>query len=139
MEKVKIKLDSGAYMPTRAHKDDAGMDLRSMERVVVYPRSFASIPTGVHVEIPEGYAGILKSKSGLNVKYNLTSSGVIDCGYTGSIVCKIYNHGPDPHVFEKGDKISQLVIVPVLIPELVEVGQFKDTERGDSGFGSSGK
>ena len=137
--KIKVKLDKGAYMPERAHQWDAGADIRTPERVVVHPHSSEVIHTGVHVEIPEGYVGMIKSKSGLNVNYDLTSEGVIDSGFTGSIVCKIYNHGSQPHVFEQGDKITQLVIMPIITPNFEQVDSLEETERGNSGFGSTGR
>ena len=82
---------------------------------------------------------MLKSKSGLNVKHGLTSEGVIDVGYTGSIVVKLYNNSGYDYRVEKGDKISQLVIMPILTPELELVESLEETDRGDNGFGSSGK
>ena len=84
-------------------------------------------------------AGFLKSKSGLNVKHGITSEGVIDESYRGSIVVKLYNHGKEDYQVKKGDKISQLVILPVLTPKLEAVDKLEDTERGDNGFGSSGR
>lgn len=92
---MKIKLDPGAFMPEYAHAQDAGMDLRSPVDAVVLPHDSAVIDTGVHVEIPKGAVGMLKSKSGLNVNHDLTSEGVIDEGFTGSIRVKLYNHGGD--------------------------------------------
>ena len=83
---------------------------------------------------------MLKSKSGLNVKHGILSEGVIDAGYTGSIVAKLYNHGDSLVVFSAGDKITQLVIMPVYIPDELEVvEEFESTERGSNGFGSTGK
>lgn len=82
---------------------------------------------------------MIKGKSGLNVKCDLTSEGVIDAGYTGSIACKLYNHGSQPHVFEQGDKITQLVIMPIITPDFEQVDSLEATERGNSGFGSTGK
>ena len=137
---MKIILDEGAKMPTRAHADDAGLDLYSRENRVIYPHSSATFDTGVHVEIPRGYVGMIKSKSGLNVKYGLTSEGVLDCGYTGSIRVKLYNHSSEAYTVAAGDKISQLVIMPIIAPELELVKDFgTDTERGDNGFGSTGR
>ena len=81
---MKIILDEGAKMPTRAHADDAGLGLYSRENRVIYPHSSATFDTGVHVEIPQWYVGMIKSKSGLNAKYGLTSEGVLDCGYYDS-------------------------------------------------------
>ena len=131
-------LDPGAYMPTRAHETDAGLDLYSPEKVVVFSGDNVCIDTGVHVEIPAGYVGMIKSKSGLNVKHNITSEGVIDAGYTGSMVVKLYNHGNHHVQIEKGQKISQLVILPIVTPVPVLVDSLEETERGNGGFGSTG-
>lgn len=136
---MKIMLDKGAFMPVRGHRDDAGLDLRTPIAFGIDPGSSAKIDTGVHIDIAPGLVGMLKSKSGLNVKFGITSEGVIDAGYTGSIVAKLYNHGESPVVFSAGDKITQLVLLPVYIPdELVVVDSFEQTERGDNGFGSTG-
>lgn len=138
-EKIKVKLDKFAYMPARAHADDAGLDLKCPIFAIVAPRDSAIIDTGVHVTIPKGYVGMLKSKSGLNVNHGITSEGVIDAGYTGSIVCKLYNNSDHPYVIDAGDKITQLVIMPIITPELEYVDELEDTERGSGGFGSSGR
>lgn len=136
---MKIKLDTGAYMPTRAHSTDAGLDLYAKGAQIVPAKESAIFDTGVHVQLPPGTAGLLVSKSGLNVKHNITSTGLIDEGYTGSIKVKLYNHGGYDHHVKKGDKISQLVILPILRPELEVVESLEDTERGDGGFGSTGR
>ena len=136
---MKIKLDPGAYMPERAHSLDAGLDLRAPHEMRLYRYSSATIDPGVHVEIPEGYVGFLKSNSGLNVRHGITSEGVIDAGYTGSIVVKLYNHSGQYYRVNKGDKISQLVILPILRPEMELVSDLEATERGDNGFGSTGR
>lgn len=138
VKKLKVMLDHGAYMPTRAHETDAGLDIYSPEDAWLFGRDSVTIDTGVHVEIPKGYAGFLKSKSGLNVKSNIVSEGVIDSGYTGSIRVKLYNHGEAPVKITRGMKISQLVILPIATPVCVEVFEMKDTERGTGGFGSTG-
>lgn len=138
MIKIAVMLDDGAYTPERAHKLDAGLDLRSPITVRIEPGSAAAINTGVHMAIPEGYVGMLKSRSGLNVKYGLQNEGVIDAGYTGSIFVKLYNHGKNPILIESGDKISQIVILPIITPEIELVNELEQTERGDNGFGSTG-
>ena len=137
---LKIMLDDGAIMPTRAHAHDAGLDLYAQEGRIIEAKESAIFDTGVHVLIPEGYVGLLMSKSGLNVKYGLTSEGVIDASYMGSIVVKLYNNsGFDYHV-RTGDKISQLLIMPIETPSLIQVNDFAEkTERGSNGFGSSGR
>lgn len=136
---MKVMLDEGAIMPTRAHEADAGMDLYTRYDEIVPARGYAIFDTGVHVDIPKGYVGFLKSKSGLNVKHHLTSDGVIDAGYTGSIVVKLYNHSDMSYHFKAGEKITQLVILPCLLDTLESVDSFDDTDRGSNGFGSTGK
>lgn len=81
----------------------------------------------------------MKSKSGLNVKHGITSEGVIDAGYTGSIVVKLYNNSGFDYTVNAGDKISQIVLLPIFTPELEQVDKLEETERGAGGFGSSGK
>lgn len=136
---MKIKIDTGAKIPTRAHDTDAGLDLYAREAQIVPAKESAKFDTGVHIELPAGTVGMLKSKSGLNVKHGITSEGVIDVGYTGSIVVKLYNNSGYDYKVEAGDKISQLVILPILTPELEIVETLDDTERGSGGFGSTGK
>lgn len=143
---MKIMLDPGAIMPTRAHPQDAGLDLYSREEVIIgtgglidYIPNYAVIDTGVHIALPPGTFGQLLSKSGLNVNYNIVScGGTIDEGYTGSIKVKLYNLGQKPYMIRKGQKICQLVIIPCVKPELEVVDRLEDTERGEKGFGSSG-
>lgn len=136
---MKVVLDKGAFLPTRAHKSDTGLDLYAMAGGWIQPSMSELFDTGVHIEIPEGYVGMIKSKSGLNVKSNLTCTGVIDSGYTGSIMVKLYNHSTAvmQQIF-KGQKIAQLVILPIITPELEVVDSLDETERGDGGFGSTG-
>lgn len=136
---MKIMLDEGAKLPTRAHNTDAGLDLYSREQIGIMPHSAQIFDTGVHVQFPKNTVGFLKSKSGLSIKHGITSEGVIDEGYTGSIVVKLYNHSDDIYIVSEGDKITQLVILPIFKPELKIVDKFKKTARGNKGFGSSGK
>ena len=136
---MNIILDPGAFMPEFAHKTDAGADLRSPVYAVVPARGNTVIDTGVHVEIPEGYTIFLKSKSGLNVKHNLIGEGVVDSGFSGSIRVKLYNLGDTDYQILRGDKIIQLVIMPCGYCEFTEVEKFADSERGDGGFGSTGR
>lgn len=136
---MKVMLDDGAYMPTRAHITDAGLDLYSPVDVLIMPQASAVIDTGVHVELSPGSVGFLKSKSGLNVRHGILGEGVIDAGYTGSIRVKLYNHGGDTYKIRRGDKITQLVILPVILPDLEQVEMLEDTDRGVNGFGSTGR
>lgn len=136
---MNIMLDSTALMPKRGHATDAGLDLLSPIDTVVPAKGSITIDTGVHIELSPNTAGFLKSKSGLNVKYGITSEGVIDVGYTGSIAVKLYNHSNIDYAVNRGDKISQLVVMKIDIPSLTVVESFKKTARGDNGFGSTGK
>lgn len=137
---MKIKLDDGAYMPTRAHSTDAGLDIRSKERRWINGRSAEVFRTGVHIQLPRGTAGVLVSKSGLNVMRGITSTGLIDEGYTGEIIVKLYNHSESPYIVEEGDKISQLIIVPVMYESVEIVDEIeRNTERDNNGFGSTGR
>lgn len=134
-----VMLDDGAFMPERAFKLDAGLDIRTPRRVQIKAFESAVIDTGVHVQIPTGYAGVLISKSGLNVKRNLTSTGLIDAGYTGAISVKLYNHGDEVQTLYAGDKVSQLMIVPIAVLTPQQVDHFDESERGTNGFGSTGR
>lgn len=136
---MKIKLDEVAYMPTRAHDADAGFDLYSPVARELKPNGWTKIDTGVHFEIPKGYVGFIKSKSGLNVKFGITSEGVIDSGYTGSVVVKLYSRFDRTYHIDKGQKISQIVFLPIYTPDLEVVDDLEKTDRGDNGFGSSGR
>lgn len=135
---MKVKLDPGAYMPTLAHETDAGLDLYAKYQRIIAPGGSECFDTGVHIEIPAGYVGFLKSKSGLNVKSGITSEGVIDSGYTGSIMVKLYNHSDRCVEIAHGQKISQLVLLPIITPDLEQVDTLDATERGAGGFGSTG-
>lgn len=139
MQAIKISLDPGAKMPTRAHEADAGLDLYSMEANEIPPFGSTEFDTGTHISIPAGYVGFVKSKSGLMMKQNITTDGTVDSGYIGSIRVKLFNHGGDTVYIEKGQKIAQLVLLPIITPKMVTVDKLKDTERGCGGFGSTGK
>lgn len=137
--KMKIMLDPGAIMPTRAHEDDAGLDLYAMHYQEIPAYRSAEFDTGVHLAIPRGYVGDVKSKSGLMMRHDLTTDGTIDCGYTGSIRVKLFNNSPVRCYIEAGQKIAQVVLKAIITPELELVSELEATERGDGGFGSTGK
>ena len=136
---MKVKLDPGAFLPERAHPDDAGLDIRSPVDTYVPANSSAVIDTGVHVEIPYSAVGFLKSKSGLHFMHGISSEGVVDCGYTGSIRVKLVNHTDEPYHVHCGDKISQLVVIPIYLAVPEQVDELPETERGGHGFGSTGR
>ena len=142
VSEIKVKLDRGAIMPTQAHDTDAGYDLyapKDMATKHLWKSDSVVVDTGVHMLIPNGYCGVIISKSGLNVKHNVTSHGLIDSGYTGSIKIKLYNHGSERLRIEPGDKISQIVIVPCMTPPLILASSLPKTDRGSRGFGSTGR
>lgn len=137
---MKIVLDKGAYMPVRGHATDAGLDIRTPEAFTLKAHGKQVIKTGLHVQIPEGYFGKLESKSGLNVNYSVVSlGGVIDCGFTGQIIAKLYSMSDEDYHFNAGDKFIQMIIQPCLTPEIEVVDSLEETERGNSGFGSTGR
>lgn len=136
--KLKIKLDRGAIMPTRAHRTDAGLDLYTQTKITIWPFDQKCIDTGVHVLIPEGYVGLLTSKSGLMRDKGIVSTGTIDAGYTGSIKAVLFNRTGRIVEIEAGKKITQLVVFPIVTPELETVDELPETDRADGGFGSSG-
>lgn len=137
---MRVKLDERAFEPIRAHKTDAGLDLRTPIEFTIRPHDSYVIDTGVHIELPKGTYGQLFSKSGLNVKHSIVSlGGTVDEGYTGSIVVKLYNESDKEYHFNAGDKVVQLVIMNYIAPDIEYVDRLDDTERGDNGFGSTGK
>ena len=136
---MKIVLDQGAKMPTRAHSWDAGLDLYALHDGYIRCNTNRTFDTGVHVEIPEGCVGFVKSKSGLMVNHGITTDGTIDAHYTGSIKVCLFNHGGSKYEVKAGDKIAQLVILPCVLPELELVTELGSTDRGDNGFGSTGR
>ena len=136
---MKIMLDEGAKMPTRAHPWDAGLDLYAMEDGYIRCNQGKTFDTGAHIAIPEGCVGFVKSKSGLMVNHGIVTDGTIDSHYTGPIKVCLFNHGTSSYEVKAGDKIAQLVIVPCLLPELELVGSLEETDRGDCGFGSTGR
>lgn len=137
---MKIMLEPGAYMPERMHKSDAGLDIKTKHGQRIMPHSSAIFRTGVHVELPEGTAGIIMSRSGLNIKHDITTTGLIDENYRGEILVKLHNHGYDSYLVEAGERIAQLVVVPVMYEDLEFVDEMDmETERGVEGFGSTGK
>lgn len=135
---MKVKLDPGAIMPTRAHETDAGLDLYAMKSGWILPKWRKVFSTGIHTAIPAGFVGLLTSKSGMMLK-GITSRGTIDSDYRGTIKAILYNHSWLPYHVKKGQKITQLVIMPIIRPVPDQVDSLETTERGAGGFGSTGK
>ena len=143
MLKVPVKLlDDRAVLPKSAYAGDAGIDLRSVEDVMLMPFQRKLLSTGIAVAIPEGYAGFVLPRSGSAIKQGLSlvnAPGLIDSGYRGELKCIVVNLGSEnPIHIEVGDRIAQLVIMKVEAPELFEVDELDKTQRGSGGFGSSG-
>lgn len=136
---MRIMLDEGATLPLRVHPTDAGLDLYSREDKVIKARSSASFDTGVHIGFDHGTYGKVESRSGLNMKNDVVScGGVIDESYIGSIAVKLYNFSNKDYEVHKGDRIAQLVIMRYESPVMGLVDHLEETDRGLSGFGSSG-
>ncbi len=137
-----LRLDPDVPLPARGHPGDAGVDLRSAADVEVGPGERALVPTGLAVAIPEGHAGLVLPRSGLASKHGLTMAnapGLIDAGYRGEVICSVVNLDREHAVrIARGDRIAQLVVVPV--PDLapVWVDELPTSPRGESGFGSTG-
>lgn len=134
---IKATVEPGANIPTRAHKNDAGLDLYSTKGGWILPKCRKVFGTGFHVAIPDGYVGMLTSKSGLMLK-GITSRGTVDADYTGEVKAILYNHSWLPKRIRKGQKITQMVIMPIITPSLDIVSSLGETARGDNGFGSTG-
>lgn len=137
------KLKDEATLPTRAHEGDAGLDLYACEAAHIGPGERWSVGTGVGVEIPEGHAGLVLPRSGLAMKHGIAlvnAPGLIDSGYRGELRVLLLNTDP-AEIFKvaPGDRIAQLVIVPIALAEPVETETLAESARGDGGFGSSGR
>jgi dUTP pyrophosphatase len=145
---IDVQLDDGAIMPERAHDIDAGADIFAPYDVEVPPSrankdgtvdiGCAIVRTGVHVELPENSAGMIKSKSSHNFERGIISEGVIDQGYGGEIWVKLYNLTGSEVTFPRGSKITQLCVIPTMYPSFRRVGEIGAGERGNGGFGSTG-
>lgn len=136
---IKVKLAPTAYPPVRAHDTDAGADIRTPDGFTLKAHSSEIVATGVHVQLPPNTVGMLKSKSGLNIRYGIVSEGVIDEGFSGEIMVKLYNHSDHDYRFQRGDKITQLVVMPVHYVTYEQVDEIQGGTRGAAGYGSTGR
>ena len=142
--KLKIVCPDSRLMPTRAHPHDAGLDLRCAHKlgVILLPGQRELVNTGVAVNIPPGYVGLVHPRSGHAHKYGITvnnAPGTVDAGYTGTIKVNLINHGQDAVSIGYGDRIAQLLIQRVELPELEVVDSLDTTARGTAGHGSTGR
>ena len=136
------RLHPDAILPTRAHPDDAGLDLYAAEQIGIPVLGRNLVSTGIAVAIPPGHVGYITPRSGLANSHGITvlnSPGTVDAGYTGEIKVNLINHGQAPYVITPGQRIAQLVIHKVELPELMEVDELEASQRGNQGFGSTGK
>lgn len=143
MELRFARLDGAAREPTRAHDGDAGYDIYAVESARIGPGERASVGTGIAVEIPDGWAGLVLPRSGLAARHGITlpnAPGLIDSGYRGEVRVLLLNtDGDEPFEVSPGDRIAQLLLVRHETPELVEVSALAESARGGGGFGSSGR
>ena len=140
--KFKMLPDCRDLAPRKAHPDDAAYDLRSRTDMLLEPRTTSLIPTGLFLEIPPGYEAQIRSRSGLALKHGLSlpnAPGTIDAGYRGEVGVIMYNRGDEPIEIRRGDRIAQMVIAKLPEVELVESETLARSERGNGGFGSTGR
>ncbi|MGC9221639.1 MAG: dUTP diphosphatase [Solirubrobacteraceae bacterium] len=137
-----IRLDARAILPSRAHPGDAGLDLHALDELTLHPGQRAAVRTGIAVAIPAGHAGLITARSGLAARHGLAlvnAPGLIDCGYRGELKVLLLNTDREQDcLLRAGDRIAQLVVVPIATPNLVEVTELDSTSRGYGGFGSTG-
>lgn len=143
MELRFTRLREGAKLPSRAHEGDAGLDLYAAEAVTIEPGDRAAVATGIAVEIPARFAGLVLPRSGLAARHGIAlvnAPGLIDSGYRGEVRVLLLNTDQrDRFEVSPGDRIAQLVLTPVADAEAVEVVELATSVRGDGGFGSSGR
>ena len=142
--KLQIVCDDRRLIPTRAHPHDAGLDLRCAHKlgVILLPGQRELVNTGVAVNIPPGYVGLVHPRSGHAHKYGITvnnAPGTIDSGYVGNVLVNLINHGRETVALEYGDRIAQLLVQRVELPELEVVASLDTTARGTAGHGSTGE
>jgi dUTP pyrophosphatase len=136
------RLDPALPLPSYAHPGDAGLDLHAADATVLQPGQRALVPTGIAVAIPDGWAGFVHPRSGLAVDHGVTvlnAPGTIDAGYRGEVRVALVNLGDAPVELAHGQRIAQLVLLPVARAEVRAVERLSDTARGDGGFGSTGR
>lgn len=136
---INVQLDKGAFLPVRAHATDAGLDLFTPVDFTVPAHGFAFVDTGVHMQIPKYTRGHVCSKSGLNRKFGLTADGTVDEGYTGTIGVTVHSSNDQDYTFHRGDKIAQIVFDEVRYDTPRLVDKITGGDRGDDGYGSTGR
>lgn len=139
--KIEIRrLSTSATLPSYAHASDAGMDIYCSREVELAPGEQTMIPTGIALQVPDGYVALVWDKSGIAAKRSIkTMGGVIDAGYRGEVMIIAKNVGSEAQIFSVGDKVAQILIQKVEQPRIVEVAELGDSDRGEKGFGSTGR
>lgn len=140
MKTLRVKrLHEEAIIPTRTHSTDAGLDLYACNEMLIQPFTTVKISTNLAVDVSPGYVGLVRDRSSVSLKGLKVNAGVVDAGYRGVLQIVLVNVGKEERYINKGDKIAQLLIVPIATPLVEEVMEFTDeTDRGAKGFGSSG-
>lgn len=133
------RLDPAAVLPTRAHADDAGLDLYGLEDATIAPGAGTLLRTGVAVAVPAGHVGLVCDRSSLARRGLKTAGGVIDAGYRGELGVVVWNISRDPQHVKKGERVAQLLVIPIATPAPVETHELDETARGAGGFGSTGR
>jgi dUTP pyrophosphatase len=134
-----LRVHPDATLPTRAHPDDAGLDLYNLEDFKMAPGEGKMIKTGIALAVPQGHVGLVADRSSLAKRGLKTAGGVIDAGYRGEIHIVMWNVSKENFELKKGERLAQLMIIPIATPAVVEVKELDSTSRGAKGFGSSGK
>ena len=132
------RLDPKAALPTRAHPDDAGLDLYALEDVEIESNGGELLRTGVAMAIPKGYVGMIADRSSFGKKGLKTAGGIIDAGYRGEVKVIARNLTQEPFSIRRGERIAQLLLIPIATPQIEEVLDLGETSRGAGGFGSTG-
>lgn len=137
-----LKLDVDLPTPSHSHPGDGGTDLYARADTVLEPGQRQMVPTGIAVAIPDGYAGLVVPRSGIAFRHGIgvvNGPGLVDSGFRGELKVILVNHGSEPHKIVRGDRIAQLVVVPVAVQEFIEVDELPQSVRSDGGFGSTGR
>lgn len=141
MDLLVKKIDKYATLPKYAHSGDAGMDIQTVSGFSLEPGEQTLVSTGIAVAIPEGFVGLITPRSGLASRAGITvvnAPGVVDSGYRGEVKVALINHGKWPMTFSRGDRVAQMLVVPVETVNIVESENLDETARGEGGFGSTG-
>ena len=133
------RVSEEAILPTRAHPDDAGLDLYALEDALIAPQAGRLVRTGIAAELPQGHVGMIADRSSMAKKGLKTAGGIIDAGYRGEIQVVLWNLSREEALVKKGERLAQMLILPIATPAVLEVKELGQTSRGEGGFGSTGR